>query len=204
MTAPFITGGTETAQQPAPSLTITTGDVRADDTGSLIKEEPDGSAWTDYRVFNHYEHDFHRYLLGLTSPNGFQGASCAFVQLAAPTLLWLADWTACRFGVPPEIPDPQLTVGNWVLLDVHQELPGIISSPDAATPLYRISGTYVYGHKAPDADVWKDPVFPRTPWLEDAFPRDVPAAALAQGLLDSSSTGSAAAIVSPGMNARVI
>ena len=191
--------------QNVPAAVVTIGEVETDgEPGKLKQLGSTRDQFTDFKVRNRYERDLHRYQLGLTTPNGFQGASCAFVQMAAPTLLWICDWTACRFRTPPIVPDPETLVENWVLLDVLPETASLGVGPDGATPLYRISGTYVYGHRNPSGDVFRDIAFPRPPWLEDVFDRSMPDNLLEKGLSEATSTGGAAAIVSPGMNARVI
>ena len=45
---------------------------------------------------------------------------------------------------------------------------------DATTPLYRISGTYVYGCRNPDPTLVRNIRFPRPPWLRDIPNRNMP------------------------------
>lgn len=56
------------------------------------------SITTDYMAYNTYEWDNHKFMGGVTSPNGFQGKSVVFYQLCNPTLLWICRWTACKFN----------------------------------------------------------------------------------------------------------
>ncbi len=144
----------------------------------------DRSIYTDYRVMNRFEADGHKYMLGITSPGGFNGGSAAFVQLAAKTLLWISDWTASRMGDFPIIPNPEPVDTSWVLLDEHVEPAQLSVAADGVTPFYRISGTYVYGHKNPAATTIRDIMFPRPPWLADAFPRTMSNSQMQQGIIN--------------------
>lgn len=151
---------------------------------------PDKNAiWADYIVVNRYERDLHRYMMGIASPEGFGGDSVAFVQLANPTLLWICDWSASKYGEQPRIPDPEPRNRNWILLDHHWELNSLDIPGDGQTPYYRISGTYVYGNKNPSDKLQKDAVFPNPPWLEDVFERTVPESAIIQGISDTGGGG---------------
>lgn len=153
--------------------------------------------FTDYKVHGHYENDKHIYMMGVTSPSGYKGMSAAFVQLAQPTTLWIADWTACKTGEQPEIPDPDLLVGfrtpgagnllgKWVLMDDHLEPAEIVVGPDGVTPLYRLSGTYVYGCTSASEVPSDDVTFPLVPWLQNNFPagRGIPQSKLAGNIIN--------------------
>ena len=152
-----------------PDAQVEEGVVLPDD--ELAKyTDAGGGIWNDYLVDNRYEKDLHRYMMGMTSPNGFKNASVAFVQLAAPTLLWVADWTASRFGKRPIIPKSDPPTTDWVLLDEQVEPATITALPDGVSAVYTISGIYVYGHKNPNASIIEDVCFPLPPYLEDSFP----------------------------------
>ena len=146
------------------------------DEEALFKDTP--GQYTDYVINNHYFRDGHVYQMGLTSPKSFKGASCAFVQLAAATLIWVADWTASRTGLPPEIPSPSLLLTiirqasaalgfeQWILLDENVETAGITElEADGVTTDYRISGTYVYGCTNPQIELVKHLVFGLAPYI---------------------------------------
>jgi len=141
--------------------------------------------WIDYKIVNRLERDQHAYMMGITSPGGFQGNSVAFVQLAAPTELWIADWTALRLNQQPPPPDPTPLPG-WVLLDTHIETAAVIVGPDGITPMYRISGTYFYGKQNPTAGyggVFNDLCFGRPGFLQDNIDRTIPTSPLAQSII---------------------
>ena len=149
--------------------------------------------WTDTFITNHYENDRHRYYLGVTSPGGFQGKSTAFVQTANPTLLWICDWTVERWGTQPQVPNPTSLDTDWVLLDDWWEPETVvIGGADGRTPLYRISGTYIYGHKNPSDNTNLDIAFPLAPWIKQSkFPataRSLGNSFLTQGISDTSAT----------------
>ena len=162
---------------------VAVGEIPGGDNNAAFKEQSD-SMYTDYVIRNRYEKDRHTYMMPIASPGGFQRSSVAFVKLAASTLLWICDWTACRFNKQPDIPDPENRDSNWILLDEHYETAMITIAPDGQTPLYRISGTYVYGHKNPNKKTIRDVDFPRPPWLEDVFNRSMPDTRLTQNLAD--------------------
>lgn len=133
------------------------------DEGALFDEgEIAEGVWTDYVVVNHYERDKQRYMMPVTSPDGFDGDSVAFAALAGETLLWYSDWSAEKMGAAPSIPDPEQDDPNIILLDELVEPAILLLKPDDSV-VYRISGTYVYGFKNP-----KDVTFyhGRPPWMD--------------------------------------
>ncbi len=135
------------------------------DMSALYNEGLLPSVVTDFHIHNHYERDNHRYMMGISSPGGFNGASVAFVQLAAPTLLWVADWTGCRFLEKAMIPDPTAVTDDWVLLDSWLEPAQIIIAPNGTTPLFRITGTYVFGNQNPGTAFYSNVTYPVAPWF---------------------------------------
>jgi len=163
---------------------VTFGSVTFDDNDAQYKFLGNNSVFTDYEIHNRYESDKHIYMMGITSPGGFQGASVAFCQLASPTLLWMSDWTACKTQGPPESPDPTPIDPNWILMDVHYEPAMINIMADGVTPIYRISGTYVYGHRNPSPLTIQNIAFSRPPWLQDSFSRTMPANLLQQDIIN--------------------
>lgn len=152
----IFTSETTEDNRPIPQAVISVGTVTADGFDSqFIGSIDQASIFTDYQIFNRYESDRHVYMMPIASPTGFAGGSAAFVQLAAPTLLWIADWTAARTNRKPVIPPPEfLADPNWILLDVMPETAMVNLTADGATPLYRISGCYIYGHRNPSNDVF--------------------------------------------------
>jgi hypothetical protein len=167
---------------------IEVGNVSIADNAAYLPP-PGDATWVDYMITHRYEGDTHRYMTGVSSPNGFQGASVAFFQLTAPTLLWIADWTAAQYNGPPQVPDPFSVGSNWILLDIHLEPAQIGLAPDGVTPLYRFSGTYFFGCTNPGAcssyatSPFIQAQYPRAPWLEDTFTRNVPVETLLSDLI---------------------
>lgn len=174
---------------PISNVTVTIGDLETT-TGALYIEQQNSEIWTDYMSFNRYETDEHRYMMGVASPNGFQGKSVAFVQLASKTLLWICDWTACKMNSQPEIPDPAPPNSDWILLAEYPELARVGVGPDGRTPIYRMSGVYVYGHVGPSDVTVDDVSFPRPPWLENSLDCNMPTEKLTAGLSVPTSTSS--------------
>lgn len=150
----------------------------------------ESSIWNDYMINNRFEEDPHRYMMGITSPNGFKGTSVAFVQLAAKTLLWIADWTVMRTGAKPIIPSKIPSDPEWVFLDAHYE-PGMVElMPDGETAKYRLSGIYVFGHKNPSDNILANMYFSRPPWLQDVFDRTVTTSMEEKNVIDTSGSSS--------------
>lgn len=165
---------------------VTFGPITPDDEAAKYEDasaEP-SAIYPHYTAHNYFERDHHRYIMPIASPYGFKGASAAFVQLAQSTLVLVSNWTVLRAKIFPQAPDPDLSDSDWVLLDEHYNLPSITVIGDGVTPLYRISGTYVYGHKNPSSLTSDELVFPRPPWLKDEFARIVPHSIFQQGLID--------------------
>lgn len=180
-------------QSPTPPFTDDNAQIEANDLSNELfatiaqaGEEQDFDAayqpagdvgvWNDYNISTVYEKDYGRYMMGITSPDGFNGDSVAFVQLKSPTLLLLASWTASKYGAKPVLPNAELTDPNWVLLD-EQHSPVMLSvAGDSATPLYEYSGVYVYGHRRPSSLTFTDIQFSRPPFLQDIFDRTLSAA----------------------------
>lgn len=135
------------------------------DSASLYDKGNDQDVITDFRIHSRYERDYHRYLMGVTSTVGFLGSSAAIVQLAAPTLLWVVDWTGCRFLQKAMLPDPTTVGSVWTLLDAMLEPAAIILAPNGTTPLFRLTGTYVFGCTNPGANFFDNVVYPVVPWF---------------------------------------
>lgn len=177
-----------------PNVTIGIGIVEPTDNNAKFVTGNDSQAiWTDYYIQCRLEKDFHRHMLGVSSPNGTVnagGATVAFVQLAYPTVCWVADWTAARSKSKPTVPSPeQIAAGTnaqWVLLDETLE-PGMVAAePNGTAGMYRISGTYVYGALKPNQFLNRDAVFPLPPWLsKSAFDREVSDDMFESGLINT-------------------
>lgn len=186
------------------TVNVSVEDYTADDQAALLLDDEEGdplAIWSDFRVINYYEIDMHRYMAGITSPNGFQGDTAAFFQLAGPTLLWLSRWTACRISKRPEIPDPpDIEDENWIMLDLEYEPHSIALLKDGITPIYRISGLFTFGYRklsTTKGNVLDLMAFGRPPWIQDIPIRSVGGITKTPSLIDSS-TGTGSSSVSPG------
>lgn len=197
MTQPFSSDNIQLAQQAVPAATVVIGTVTLEDSSAKFDSNIVADIFTDTTIVNRYEKDRHIYMGGVTDPNGFQGNSVSFVQLCSPTLLWICDWTIASFRSQPSVPSPTPGDANWVLMDDHWEPHKITTAADGTTPLYRISGTYVYGHKNPNADTVNNIAFPRPPWLQDAFDRSMPSSKLTTGLTEAGGIGGSSIKTSP-------
>jgi hypothetical protein len=163
-----------------PAATVSFGPLGTDDNNALYVPETSG-IFSDYVINSRYEKDWHIYMMPITSPNGFQGASVAFAQLASFTALWIVDWTAERAGDQPKVPQPWSNDPNWVLMDEHYGPSMLSLMGDGVTPIWRLSGTYVYGAKNPSTAM---PYYPRPPWMEDVFDRTIDANKFTPFLID--------------------
>ena len=157
----------------APSITIIEGDVPDDEQTLFAGSALGGSApscFDDYLIINRFESDGNRYLSGLTSPDGFDGDQVAFWQLATETMIWICDWTV-EVSSEQQPPMPAETAPDgWVFLDKSMTPSSNMVQGDGGTPIWRISGTYVYGAKNPKTVT---PFYPRPPWITDTLNRDV-------------------------------
>lgn len=147
------------------------------------RSQNSGTIDTDYTIKHYYETDMHRFMMGVTSP----GAGPAIVQLSEKTLLWICDWTAASLGAHPIIPDsvPQ-QIDKWVLLDEHYSPVSVVAVTDGVTPLYRISGTYVYACLSPNTRTVRDVVFPVGAWMvASEFDRAIDETYVQKGFTDS-------------------
>lgn len=172
-----------------PTLQIVERTITLDGPSALVIAQPNSEIFVDYMMYNRYDHDLRRYMMGVAASTGFQGKTVAFVQLASPTLLWVCEWTALKVGGQPEIPSPSVD-SEWVFLQAFPELPMENVAPvDGKTPVYRISGVYVYGHTNPSVDTFGNVVFPHPPWLKtDGFARTLQPGKLTTGLSTPTST----------------
>lgn len=188
MPQPFTTDTSAPGTANSPGLTITVGELSF--TEDALFNIPSGTPPTpDYMIVNHYERDGRKYVMPVCSPQGFQRKSVAICQLANPTLLLISDWTVAQFGTKPIAPNPESQDPNWELLDVWPETAMETVGPDGVTPLWRLSGTFVYANTNPSENVFSDIVFPRPPWLKDNQPRNFPLTNLQNGLIDGTGTG---------------
>lgn len=191
MSEPY-TNNNETAgvlNGPPPKITITVAPVDPNGAAYAGPAPATGKIIPDYMITNRYEGDTHRYMAGLSSPGGFNGASVALFQLCAPTLLWICDWTAMQFQSEPDIPNPFAAGSEWEILDIHLEPAMLVVAGDGISPAYRISGTYFFACKNPGKfSSYGDSVFalaqhPRAPWVQDIFNRRIPADALKSDIM---------------------
>jgi hypothetical protein len=188
---PFLLDGEPAATQPTPEASIAVADVPlVDDNEAIFANPPDDAAiYTDYVVENRYAYDQGKRMMGVTSPQPYRGASAAFVTLRKPTLVWTADWTAARFHVQPDVPDPASVSGDWVLLHARPVSRNVTVGSDGKTKLFRISGTYVYGHKNPGDDVFASVQFGLPPYLADGAPPLFQQSAKKGGIMEGTGAG---------------
>ncbi len=100
------------------------------------------------------------------------------------------DWTVSKLGARPSVPDPIPLDSNWVLLKKLPELQNVTVGPDGITPLYRVSGVYVYGRRTAPSNTYDASNFPLPLYLEDQYARDIPATLLKKGISDTPGSSS--------------
>lgn len=164
-----------------PDVQVVIGDIEGlQDPKIYDTTETQRGVWTDYYVEHRYEADGQIYMMPVTSPDGFQGDSVAFVKLAGGTMLWIADWTAEKVGEKPNIPDPELNNDNIVLLDKHFYMTMMDKFADGSV-VYRESGTYVYGFKNPSEAVVHHP---RPAWMSKEVDCSISASQFVGGIIE--------------------
>lgn len=164
-------------------VSVTLGAVQMDQGTDWI--EVDGGEWGPCRIRSRFEKDPNIYMMPISSPNGFQGQSVAFVQVAAPTLLWIVEWAVSRWRNSPTAPNPSVNDSNWVLLNDYWSPDDAKEGQGGDIPFFALRGRFVYGHKNPDPSTWHNVTYPRCPWIEDIFSRAIPDSSLEQGLIDA-------------------
>lgn len=172
-----------------PTISVSVRTITATDELSQYKtpDQNDLSAvYVDYVITNRYEGNNHIYMAGVTSAEAIQtGAdTVALFQLTNKTTLWIVDWTASRWKLQPNIPDPTLNsqFRHWYLLNEHIEAGAIEVAADGVTPRYRISGSYFYATRRPAQALYMDVRYPKFPFLENFATRTVPASAFQQDI----------------------
>jgi hypothetical protein len=188
-TSPPTAANQATSSYDVPEAEIAVGTIEIGDQDGKILPPATAGVWDDCVVVNRYAHRHGRYMAGISSPNGFNGQSVAFFQMWNPTLLLISDWTAQASNRQPEIPNPEPQDSDLVLLGDFPELRNVEVAGDSVTPVYRISGVYVYGFKNPKASVYEDAVYPRPPWLKDDFDRSVREDAPQGNIIDGTGGG---------------
>jgi hypothetical protein len=179
-------------QDNPPDVQIDIGTIQFDDTDAKYALDVQGDGlYTDTLIRNRFEKDHHKYLLPLASPNGFQNRSAAIVQLAAPTLVWISEWTIAKLNSKPAVPNPESQNPKWHLISAgpsigeSYELPSLMLAPDGTSILYRVSGVYVYGCTNPAQTTLEDMNWPRPPWIQDDFDRGLSNSLLTPNLIDT-------------------
>jgi hypothetical protein len=170
---------TGTEKRPATEAVINVGDLEIDDTLSKFSNEDEdgGVVTTDYEIRARYEHNRGIYACGLTSPKGFKNNTTAFVQIHVPVLIWYVDWTASmtdKMPIPPKATPTGEFATNWVLMDDVYEPANVLLLPDGVTPVYRLSGTYVYGCRKAKKDPSQHVTFPLPTFIENSIDRIFP------------------------------
>lgn len=161
----------------------------ATDTSAVynVSNNESSATWEDYYIRNDYIKNGNIYVMGNTAqnPSALSQSSVSFVQLAKPILIWVCDWTVERSQIKPTIPDPASQDPNWVLLDEVLQPEAIDVNADGVSPIYRISGTYYYGHINPDSKTINNINYPRFPWYDSGtFSQTIDPDQLKQGLSD--------------------
>lgn len=146
--------------------------VAPTDANALYTDE-DTRITQDFYSIHRYEEDGGLYSTGITSAQGFAGNKAAIFQLAAPRTLLIIDWTI-EMAVDNQDytlwPDWEPSSTNYILADRHLEPTSMDMKADGESPVYRISGTYVYLVLNGDQVQWRHG---RPPWMSTLVRRQV-------------------------------
>jgi hypothetical protein len=187
----------------APQTELVTGEITYD--GDALGYATDGDAlnlaYGDFQCWNQFDSGRLTFAGSNTSPTAFGGAVTSVVRLGAPRVIWTCEWTACRMGAEPDVPDPESPPAGWTLLDANLTNAAAGIGPDGVSPIYRVSGVYSYVKGVPaTGGPFAEAFYPRRPETrENAFKRFTSAARLrrdlaAPGTGSSSSAGPAFAV----------
>ncbi len=159
-------------------VVVTTGDVTPNNQPPNIQwlaDQNDLAMYPDYQIRGRYESDPKLFMMSATANSSLGSQSqqsslpsIAFVQLAMPTLLWVVDWTICRLSDQPVAPSPTPATSDWTVLGQQYHTAAIMLSPDGTTPIYRFSGTYIYGCNISTTDVFEKCRFAIPPYINQA------------------------------------
>jgi hypothetical protein len=168
MSEPFTFDNPLTGEQDFPQLSVTYQNIPDTDSNALYAApSSDSLIFTDYIVENKIVERPHVYMLPICGDVASGEDTCAFVQLARPTLTYVVDWTAMRMDRQPTIPDPLAVSGDWVFLGKEAETRNVDVMGDGSTEMYRISGTYYYGRKKFDQEAMNYLRYGQPPYLEN-------------------------------------
>jgi hypothetical protein len=165
---------------------VTNSDIGLGTYPSVMAADP--GLHPDYDIYSRYVKDRHRWYGGVSSPGGFQGNSAVVFQLAAPKLFWICYWTGLKVGYQPKIPDIVPVDPKWVLIDEEYTLHNVDTAGNDFSPLYRISGVYMYGHLSPDPETLNNARFGIPPYLANVFDRTMPVTLRTANLIDGTAT----------------
>lgn len=179
--------GLSLASSPA---TITVTPIQLDPENNSYRIDNDAGIFTDYIVRNKYLKPQNVWMSSITSTTGFNGNSVAFFQLGAPTLLWIADWSALKVGIQPQAPSRVPLSRGWQLLYEYIEPVMIITGGDGIVPLFRLNGIYVFGQIAPSTETLNNVYYPLPPYLDpNKFSRTQPVNRMLRNIIDTGAGG---------------
>lgn len=141
---PSISVGQSPAEADTTETPTAGEDIFDSDVPSLLSEEHQANAWTDYRIDIMYVTPQGNVQLPLASEDEFDDATCAVVQLHAQLTEKIVKWTAERQGEKPILPFWDTDNDNEVLLERRIQTCSLVVMPNGATPVWRASGTYRY------------------------------------------------------------
>lgn len=128
-------------QNTAANVTVVNGGLPQNGTNDLNAADVQQGMYTDYSQNISYSIDYntlHMPIVGSTLSS--------FATVAKPKVTKTVIWAAEKWGVQPTMPDPK-PGPNEVLLnkEIFPHTPAL--APDATTPIYRVTGRYIYAIK---------------------------------------------------------
>ena len=126
---------------------------------SSYSKEQTTNPYTDYQLRATYDNREHCFQLPVAD-SGTEEST--FVKVANKASKKTVAWTAMRHNDKPQIPKPDTSDTNLVLLDWNVTASQAEKSPNSESMHYTISGVYIYGMKKP-LDITKSISLPVTP-----------------------------------------
>ncbi len=100
----------------------------------------DGRVWTSVELRPRY----HKGMGRIPRTEQRLGGLTRVIQVSAPSVRHVVEWSAERVGAPPEVPPEEHPDPNFTLLDSHW-VPGVVDiGADGVTPIFTASGRYEY------------------------------------------------------------
>jgi hypothetical protein len=110
-------------------------------------DPPSTGIYGDYNISEAYETDYHT----LQMPKATTADhNASFAVVAQPTMKKVVNWTATKANDWPDLPKAETSDPNEILLFKYVTGRNIELAADQLTPVYIITGRYIYAYVDPD------------------------------------------------------